>query len=300
MQKAVGVDGARCRRAQRSMGMADETYRIVFYGEVALWSDVDESKRNIARMFKVDAATVDRMFKARPAVIKSGIDHATAVKYKISFEKTGAVCVIEPVIAVTPAARPAAPDRVEVLKQTEAADERAAAPTESPDSMICPKCGQRQPESAECAHCGIIIDKYVRQQSAPPPIPQGAAKDAAGDPERRIRSERTWAMLCHLSALAGCILPLGNILGPLAVWLLKKDESPFIDEHGKAALNFQVTVSLALLLAIPVSFLGITKYVVIPLVVILLAYILYVIILSAVKAHRGEDVEIRPSIPVLR
>jgi uncharacterized protein len=283
------------------MSMADETYRIVFYGEVALWSDVDEAKRNIARMFKVDAVTVDRMFKARPAVIKSGIDHATAVKYKISFEQTGAVCVIEPVVAAAPA-RPAAPDGVEAREKTEVADERAAAPAESPDSMICPKCGQRQPESAECANCGIIIDKYVRLRSAPAPTPQVAAgrKDDAGDPERRIRNERTWAMLCHLSALAGCILPLGNILGPLAVWLLKKDESPFIDEHGKAALNFQVTVSLALLLAIPVIFIGITKYIVIPLVVILLAYVLYVIILSAVKAHKGEDVEIRPSIRVLR
>lgn len=49
---------------------------------------------------------------------------------------------------------------------------------------------------------------------------------------------RTWNMLCHLSALAGYIIPFGNILGPLLVWQIKKNEFPSVDEHGKAALNF--------------------------------------------------------------
>lgn len=53
---------------------------------------------------------------------------------------------------------------------------------------------------------------------------------------------RTWSMLCHLSALAGFIIPAGNVLGPLIVWQIKKNELPGIDEHGKASLNFQLTV----------------------------------------------------------
>ena len=50
-------------------------------------------------------------------------------------------------------------------------------------------------------------------------------------------------MWCHLSALSCLVgVPLGNILGPLLIWQIKKDEVPSVIEHGKAALNFQLTV----------------------------------------------------------
>jgi uncharacterized protein len=59
-------------------------------------------------------------------------------------------------------------------------------------------------------------------------------------------SERTWGMLAHLSALAGLVLPLvGNVLGPLLVWALKKDESTWVGEQAREALNFNITVALA-------------------------------------------------------
>ena len=58
---------------------------------------------------------------------------------------------------------------------------------------------------------------------------------------------RTMAMLCHLLALAGYVIPFGNIIGPLVMWLVKKEDHPFIDEQGKEALNFQITVALAVM-----------------------------------------------------
>lgn len=59
-------------------------------------------------------------------------------------------------------------------------------------------------------------------------------------------SERTWGMLAHLSALAGLIFPLlGIVLGPLAVYLARRDNSAFVAAHGKEALNFNITVLLA-------------------------------------------------------
>ena len=61
------------------------------------------------------------------------------------------------------------------------------------------------------------------------------------------KDDRTWAMLCHLSALAGFVVPFGSIIGPLIVWLIKKDEMPIVDEHGKKALNFQITMAIAYL-----------------------------------------------------
>lgn len=51
---------------------------------------------------------------------------------------------------------------------------------------------------------------------------------------------RNWAMGCHLAALTCYVgIPFGNILGPLLVWLFKKDEYALVDEHGKEALNFR-------------------------------------------------------------
>jgi uncharacterized Tic20 family protein len=57
--------------------------------------------------------------------------------------------------------------------------------------------------------------------------------------------EKTWGMLAHLSSLAGFIIPFGNVIGPLVVWLIKKDTMPFVADQGKEALNFNITVAIA-------------------------------------------------------
>lgn len=55
--------------------------------------------------------------------------------------------------------------------------------------------------------------------------------------------EKNLAMFCHLAALAGYIIPFGNIIGPLILWSVKKDQFPFVDEHGKSAINFSYLCS---------------------------------------------------------
>jgi uncharacterized protein len=61
-------------------------------------------------------------------------------------------------------------------------------------------------------------------------------------------NERTWGMLAHLSALAGLVLPLiGIVLGPLLVWLARREESEFVAGHAKEALNFNISVLLGAL-----------------------------------------------------
>jgi uncharacterized Tic20 family protein len=58
--------------------------------------------------------------------------------------------------------------------------------------------------------------------------------------------ERTWGMLAHLAAFVGLVLPLvGNVLGPLLVWVAKKDESAWVGEQARESLNFNITVMLA-------------------------------------------------------
>ncbi|HLJ84505.1 MAG TPA: DUF4870 domain-containing protein [Candidatus Eremiobacteraceae bacterium] len=53
--------------------------------------------------------------------------------------------------------------------------------------------------------------------------------------------DRTWAVVAHLAALTGHLIPFGSLVGPLVIWLVKRDESAFVNEHGKEAVNFQLS-----------------------------------------------------------
>lgn len=63
------------------------------------------------------------------------------------------------------------------------------------------------------------------------------------------KDERTWGMLCHAAAFAGYLFPFGSVFGPLIIWLIKKDEMPFVDDHGKESLNFQLTILIGLVVS---------------------------------------------------
>lgn len=84
--------------------------------------------------------------------------------------------------------------------------------------------------------------------------------DAPGDGTTITDEERTWAIVAHLAAFAGMVIPFGNIVGPLAVYLIKQDEGPFVEHHGKEAVNFQISMTIyfvvaALLIAVLIGFL---------------------------------------------
>lgn len=70
------------------------------------------------------------------------------------------------------------------------------------------------------------------------------------------KDQRDWALIAHLSALAGYVFSIGalNFAGPLIVWLLKREEMPFVDDQGKESLNFQITVLLLLIISVPLCF----------------------------------------------
>ena len=98
------------------------------------------------------------------------------------------------------------------------------------------------------------------------------------------RDERMWGMFCHLSALAGFIIPFGNIIGPLVIYSLKKDEYAFVADQGKESLNFQISVLIYIgigLITI-VLLVGILFLIFIPLIAIILT------VIAAVRANDGE------------
>ena len=123
-----------------------------------------------------------------------------------------------------------------------------------------------------------------------PPTISPPQPSPVGQPDKQSQA-RTWNMLCHLSALSGYIIPFGNVLGPLLVWQIKKHEFPSVEEHGKAALNFQLTVLIALFIGIIVAVLlsiVCIGFLLIPAVVAIgLCGIIFAII-AGIKANNGE------------
>jgi uncharacterized Tic20 family protein len=138
-------------------------------------------------------------------------------------------------------------------------------------SRSCPACSARlDQQAATCPNCGANL----------------GADDA--NPPARIRavdeSVRTTAAAAHLSTFAGLIVPFGSVIGPLAVWLTRRDRDPFIDEAGREALNFGITIAIygavlvvaaLMLVGIPFLIIGVVAWVVLA-------------SLAAVKASQGQ------------
>ena len=118
--------------------------------------------------------------------------------------------------------------------------------------------------------------------AAPPattPVSYAAPGTIETDP-----NARTWGMLSHLACLAGLIgIPFGHVLGPLIIWLIKKNEIPFVNDQGKESLNFQITVALAAIVSLPLICTGVLFFV--PIVVVVIGVVFGVI--GAIKANQG-------------
>jgi uncharacterized Tic20 family protein len=99
------------------------------------------------------------------------------------------------------------------------------------------------------------------------------------------REERDWGMFCHLAAFAAFVIPfIGNVIGPLVIWLMRKEQYPFVDYNGKEVLNFHLTVLVALL-ASSVLMLALIGFLLFP-AVIIVAIVLTII--GLIKAAHGE------------
>lgn len=93
-----------------------------------------------------------------------------------------------------------------------------------------------------------------------------------------------WAVACHLSGFAGFLFPFGNILVPLLLWAFKRTESPYIDFHGKEAINFQISVSIYYLICIILSVIIIGLL----LMPLLAAFQIIAMIIAAISASHGN------------
>lgn len=99
------------------------------------------------------------------------------------------------------------------------------------------------------------------------------------------KQERLWATFCHLGGLGAFIIPcIGNIIIPLIIWLIKKDESSLVDDQGKEAVNFQISMTIYGFIAAIIIFIGIGILLVLGVVIVDIVFM----IIAAIKANNGE------------
>lgn len=118
------------------------------------------------------------------------------------------------------------------------------------------------------------------EQNTPPSQPSPPSSDIAP----KTDNEKTLGLVCHLLSLSTFIIPFGNIIGPLIVWLMKKAESPYLDAHGKEVLNFNISWLIYGLIA-ALSFLVLIGIILVPVVAV--AWVILVII-GSIKASEGK------------
>lgn len=97
------------------------------------------------------------------------------------------------------------------------------------------------------------------------------------------KEERNFAMIAHLSSLAGFVFPFGNIIAPLLIWQFKKEDMPFAADQAKECLNFQITLIIGFLICVVLFFLVIGFF----LAFVLLGAQIVLTIIAALKANEG-------------
>jgi uncharacterized protein len=95
----------------------------------------------------------------------------------------------------------------------------------------------------------------------------------------------TWAMLCHIAGLGGFIIPgIGCVIGPLIVWQIKKDLDPFVDQNGKEAMNFQISMLIYGIAAGLLCFLCVGMFLLPAVAIVDIVFL----IIAAIKTSNGE------------
>ena len=128
-----------------------------------------------------------------------------------------------------------------------------------------------------------------------PELRSAAHRDSEADEERRAglsKDHKQWAMFCHLAGLAGFVIPFGGVVAPIILWQMKKDESPFIEEQGREAVNFNITVAVAAAVTFAVMFVTMFFFIgflLMPVLFgIMVAHVAYAVI-AGLKAGEGVD-----------
>src|SRR5690606_26363299 len=154
--------------------------------------------------------------------------------------------------------------------------------------MLSGACGGARPFAPSTGREGSEMTEEPTVQAPPPPPPETPASGISAE-------ERQWAMFAHLSALlgglvtAGWAFSIGCFLGPLTIWLMKRDTMPVVADQAKEALNFNITLAavMLVLLLVGVLTLGIGVLIAVPLMLLIGLAALVFIVMAAIKSNEG-------------
>ncbi len=96
--------------------------------------------------------------------------------------------------------------------------------------------------------------------------------------------ERTMAVLSHVAAFLGYAVPFGQLIAPYVILLIRRGESDFVVHHARESLNFQITITVSLLVALVLTSMWIW-YLLLPAI---LVYSAVMVLVAASRASRGE------------
>ena len=154
-------------------------------------------------------------------------------------------------------------------------DENTNTPTPKPEDQKEQETPTPETPSPESAQTSPQPEPGTEPTQSTPPVNTELTKDA-----------KMWAMFCHLSALAMFTsIPFANIIGPLIIWLIKKDDFAFVDDQGKEALNFQISLSIySLVSAVTLCFPPLFIVIILALMITNLVFI----IIASIAANNGQ------------
>ena len=139
-------------------------------------------------------------------------------------------------------------------------------------------------ESSESPVSGNEAEQKASAEQ-PESADKGEKVQPGGVSEEVSKDARMWAMFCHLGGLAGIVIPvIGNIVAPLIIWQIKKDKFSFVDEQGKEAVNFQISMSIYALICVPLFFICVGPFFLAAVGIVDLVFLL----IAAVKANSGQ------------
>jgi uncharacterized Tic20 family protein len=135
------------------------------------------------------------------------------------------------------------------------------------------------------------------ENSGVPPVEQPVGADSGDNVQTSWltgeigKDARTWAMFCHLAGLAGLspILPvIGSTVAPFVIWQMKKDEFPFVDEQGRRAVNFQLSMLLYGAIGGVVCLVTCLKVLMLVVLCVVGLVDLIFVLIAAVRANHGQ------------
>jgi len=120
-------------------------------------------------------------------------------------------------------------------------------------------------------------------ENTPPPVPSPSSQPPAIPPNPS--ADNSLAVLMQLLGFAGFVFPMGNILAPLILWLIKRSDSPYLDRAGKEAINFQISYTIYAIVA------GLLCFVLVGFLIIPVVFVAWIVLMvvAAVKTSNGEE-----------